>query len=155
MTVAFLVGSTMGTFRWAAMAGMLTLLFAVGGYYAAAAAAGAGVSTSSLVIWGGTAIVGGPVFGGAGHAWRSATGRVRALAAALLGAVFLAEGLFTLAVVPEMAPAGWVEVVAGLVLVIVLPRSGRERAIGLVAIIPLALVGLAGFALIEQLFMMR
>jgi hypothetical protein len=145
----------MGSWRSAAVAGTVTLLLAVVGYYAAAGFAGAGVSISAVMIWGGTAVVGGPVFGAAGWAWRQGDGRWPAIAAALLGAVYLAEGAFTLVVVPAMAAAGWAEVVAGIVLAVVLPRDGQARRLALAALVPLALVGLAGFALIDQVFKMR
>lgn len=155
VTVAFAVGALMPGWPSAAIAGTVTLLLAVGGYYAAAAVAGAGVSTGALLIWGGTAIVGGPVFGAAGWAWRTRRDRAEAVAAALLGGVYLAEGIFTLLFAPAMAAAGVVEVVIGLVLAAALPRSRDNRRTALVLLVPLTVVGLTGFLLIEQLFLAR
>jgi hypothetical protein len=155
VTVAFAVGALATSWRSAALAGTVSLLLAVGGYYTAAAVAGAGISTGALLIWGGTAIVGGPVFGAAGWAWWTRRDRLEAAAAALLGAVYLAEGVYTLLVVPAMAPAGIVEVVVGVVLGAALPRSRESRVTSLVLLIPLAVVGLAGYLVIDQLFLAR
>lgn len=155
VTVAFVVGALMGGWPAAALAGVVTLLFAVGGYYAAAAVAGAGVSTGAVAIWGGTAVVGGPIFGAAGWAWQARRDRAEAIAAALLGGVYLAEGAYTLLVVPAMAPAGVVEVVAGVVIAGLLPRSRPTRLLALVLLIPLAAAGTAGYLLIDRLFLAR
>lgn len=155
VTVAFAVGAIATSWRTAALAGTVTLLLAVAGYYAAAAVAGAGISTGSLLIWGGTAIVGGPVFGAAGWTWRTRRDRADALAAALLGGVYLAEGVYTLLLVPAMAAAGVVEVVIGLGLAAALPRSRAHRSTALLLLVPLTIVGLAGFWLIDQLFLAR
>lgn len=155
VTVAFAVGAIATSWRTAALAGTVTLLLAVGGYYAAAGVAGAGISTGSLLIWGGTAIVGGPVFGAAGWTWRTRRDRADALAAALLGGVYLAEGVYTLLLVPAMAAAGVVEVVIGLGLAAALPRSRAHRSTALLLLVPLTIVGLAGFWLIDQLFLAR
>ncbi len=54
-----------------------------------------------------------------------------------------------------MAAAGVVEVVIGLVLAAMLPRSGENRRMALVLLVPLTIVGLAGFWLIDQLFLAR
>jgi hypothetical protein len=155
VTVAFVVGALIGDWRAAAFAGTVTLLLAVGGYYAAAGVAGAGVSVGALAIWGGTAIVGGPVYGAAGWAWYARRDRAEAIAAALLGAVYLAEGVYTLLVVPAMAPAGVVEVVVGVLLGAALPRSRDNRRTALLLLVPLAVAGTAGYLLIDQLFLAR
>jgi hypothetical protein len=155
VTVAFVVGALIGDWRAAAVAGTVTLLLAVGGYYAAAGVAGAGVSVGALAIWGGTAVVGGPVYGAAGWAWYARRDRAEAIAAALLGGVYLAEGAYTLLLVPAMAPAGVVEVVVGVVLAAMLPRSRDNRRTALLLLVPLAVAGTAGYLLIDQLFLAR
>jgi hypothetical protein len=71
LLVAFLVGSAMPGWRAAAIAGSGTLVLALVGYYAATTLRfGIGGGTPSLVFWGLGAVVGGPVFGGAGWWWR-------------------------------------------------------------------------------------
>ncbi len=96
MTGAFLVGSLMPSDRGAAAAGLGTLIGAVASYYLVAqVVAGAGVSASSLAIWLGTAVVGGPVFGIAGHWWRGIRQPQRLLGVALLTGVYVEEGAST------------------------------------------------------------
>lgn len=152
VTVAFLVGTRTHTDTTAALAGLVTLLAALVGYFAAAAAAGAGVSVSTVAIWTGTALVGGPVFGVAGRWWAMGTDRKAALSVAALGGVYVAEGLWTLLMVPHMMLAGWVSVGVGIVLVLLLPRDGRTRVRALVLLPALTLVGVLGFAAIDRVF---
>ena len=153
LAVAFAVGSRMASDREAVVSGTATLLFALVGYELAARVAGASIGFAGLVIWSGTALVGGPVYGLAGRRWRVGTGRGRVLAIALLGAVFVAEGAYTLLAIPDLARAGWVEVVAGFALPVLLGRGGRERAAGVALLVPLACVGLLVFETINRLFL--
>ncbi len=107
------------------------------------------------MIWSGTALVGGPVFGLAGRRWRVDSGWTRVVAISLLGAVFVAEGANTLWAIPDLARAGWVEVVLGIGLVILLGRDRRERATALALLVPLSLLGLLAYAAIDRLFLLR
>jgi hypothetical protein len=153
LAVAFGIGAVMASDREAAVAGIATLLLALVGYQLAAWAAHASLGASGLVIWSGTALVGGPVFGLAGRRWRADTGRVRVLAIALLGAVFVAEGADTLISIPNLAPTGWVEVLVGLGVPFLLGRDRRERLAALVVLVPLALLGLLTYEAISRLFL--
>ena len=153
LAVAFAVGSRMASDREAVVAGVATLLFALVGYQLAARVTGAAISVTGLVIWSGTAFVGGPVYGFAGRRWGVGTGRGRVVALSLLGAVFVAEGAYTLLVIPDLARVGWVEVVVGLALPVLLGRGGRERVAGVALLVPLACVGLLVFELINRLFL--
>ena len=153
VTGAFFVGAVMGTMRMAAVAGLVTLLLAVVSYYLATLwFAGVGISSGGTAIWVGTALVGGPIFGGAGWWWRWGSGRQRVVGAATLGAVYVAEGAFTLLRIPALSAVGWVEVVVGLAFVVVLLHSRREVPLGLAALVPLAAVGLVGYLLIDLAF---
>ena len=106
LAVAFAVGSRMASDREAVVAGTLTLLFALVGYQLAARAVAASIGVTGLVIWSGTALVGGPVYGFAGRRWGAGAGRARVYALGLLGAVFVAEGAFTLLAIPALARVG-------------------------------------------------
>jgi hypothetical protein len=153
LLVAFLVGSIMPTRPWAAAAGVGTLVGAVIGYYVAAVAiAGASASPGSLVIWTGTALVGGPVYGLAGRLWREPEPRPRALAIALMGGVFCAEGLFTLVRIPDLAAVGWVELAGGVVLTFALGRSSRDRSMALAMLPFVVLAGFIALSIIDRLF---
>ena len=153
LAVAFAVGSRMASDREAVVAGTATLLSALVGYQLAARAMGASISATGLVIWSGTALVGGPVYGLAGRRWGVGVGRDRVLALSLLGAVFVAEGAYTLLAIPDLARVGWVEVVVGFALPVLLGRGGRERVAGLALLVPLACAGLLVFEGINRLFL--
>ena len=74
--------------RWAVAAGAGALLLALVGYYGMVQLRfGYGGGTGSWIFWGLGALVGGPVFGVAGHWWRGPVHRRRAIAIGLLGAV--------------------------------------------------------------------
>jgi len=95
LVVAFLLGSRMPDRRWAALAGIAALVLALVGYYAMIELRyGYGASTSSLLLWGSAAVVGGPVFGIAGWSWRFDDGWHRAAAVGLLAACVIAEGAY-------------------------------------------------------------
>jgi len=153
LAVAFGIGAVMASDREAAVAGIATLLLALVGYELAAWAAHASLGASGLVIWSGTAVVGGPVFGLAGRRWRVDTGRSGILAIALLGAVFIAEGAYTLISIPDLASTGWVEVLVGLGVPFLLGRDRQERVSALVVLVPLSLLGLLAYETIAQLFL--
>ena len=143
--VAFLLGSTMPDDRWAAGAGAATLLLALVGYYAMTELRyGIGGGTGSLIVWGTGAIVGGPVFGFAGHRWRGPSHRERAAAIGLVSAVAIAEGAyFTL--VLERPSVGLGFVLAGLVAPLILGRDRRDRLGAYVAIVPALALGAVGY----------
>ena len=73
VTVAFALGWRMPNDTTAAVAGLLALIGALAGYFVAASFAQAGISTSTVAIWVGVAVLGGPVFGVAGR-WRGSVG---------------------------------------------------------------------------------
>jgi hypothetical protein len=150
LLASYLVGSRMPTNGRAAVAGMATLVLAVVAYYVAARLAGAGVSTRTVVIWIGTALVGGPVYGVAGHSWQAGPDRRRIIAIGLMGGIVTAEGVSTLLRIPELAAVGWVEAVAGLSLVILLGRSGRERLLGLAVVPFVVLAGVAAYEILDR-----
>ncbi len=152
LTAAFVTGAFMGSSRGAVLAGVGTLLVALLGYQVAATIAAVGVSVPGLLIWSATALVGGPVFGLAGHRWRTGTGQARALAIALLGAAFVAEGAYTLGSIGRLAGAGWTEVAVGLGLCLLLARDRRERAAAILMLAPLSIAGYLAIAAISRLF---
>ncbi len=147
---ASLVGSRMPTDRWAAIAGVVVLVGAVVGYYAAAVAAGAGAGPRIMAIWTGTALVGGPVYGLAGRWWRGEPGRRRVLSIGLMGGILAAEGVSTVMRIPEMARVGWVEVVAGVALTLALGRTLRERVLALAVVPFIVLAGVVAYAIVDR-----
>jgi hypothetical protein len=152
VTVAFAVGWRTPSDTTAALTGLMSLIGALIGYFAAAALAQAGVSVSTVTIWVVVALVGGPAFGVAGR-WRAtAVGWRSALAVAALGAVYLAEGAWTLWMIPHMALAGWAGVIIGCLITLLLAGDRATRTRACLVVIPLALVGVAGYAAIDLAF---
>ncbi len=146
LVVAFLAGSRMPSRRVATAAGPLLLAAALAGYYLTVEIRfGYGVGRSTLLFWGFGAIAGGIVFGAAGWWWRHGQERGRAAAAGLLAALFVAEGVYFLAVLPDTA-VGAGALAIGLVLPALLGRTRRERGWAYLALIPGLLLGAAGYA---------
>jgi hypothetical protein len=145
LLVAFLLGSVMPDTRWAIAAGVGALLLALIGYYGMVQLRyGYGGGTGSWIFWGLGAVVGGPVFGVAGHWWRGPVHRRRAIAIGLLGAVAIAEGAYNLLVV-DHATVGVAFVVAGLLVPLVFGRSRDDRLGGYVALLPCIALGAVGY----------
>ena len=127
LLVAFLLGSVMPDTRWAVAAGAGALLLALVGYYGMVQLRyGYGGGTGSWIFWGLGALVGGPVFGVAGHWWRGPVHRRRAIAIGLLGAVAIAEGAYNILVV-DHATVGAAFIVVGLLVPLVFGRSREDR----------------------------
>lgn len=145
LLVAFLVGSRMPDGRWAAIAGVATLLLALVGYYGMVQLRfGYGGSTQTLVVWSTAAVVGGPVFGTLGRWWRVGDARQRAIAIGLLGAAAIAEGVYLLAILPGPAVgAGFIA--AGVLVPLLVGRSWGDRRRGYVAVVPGLGLGALGY----------
>ena len=158
VAVAFAVGAFMASDRTAALAGATTLVGAVIGYYVTVPwlVEGAASSSRSVAIWGVTALIGGPVFGLAGRWWRMGTDDRRAIAIALLGGAFAAEGVYTLIHIAgptgSQEAVGWTMLAIGVAIPLLLGRSPRGRALGLVVMVPVGCLVFAAYSLIDLVF---
>jgi hypothetical protein len=153
LAVAFAVGAGAAGRRAAALGGSVALLFALVGYFGLVwlrfdlppRLGGANL------VWLLGALVGGPVFGLAGHWWRAddpwsrADAWRRAAGPALLGAAAIADGVY-LSRIETVAASAPLFVVAGLLVPLVLGRTAGDRLRGLVALLPCLALGAAGFA---------
>jgi hypothetical protein len=161
---------------WSALLGFLTLFSALIGYYLSARfIEGATSSASTMAVWVLAALVGGPVFGVAGS-WWSEGGAVRStgswlstggesdraearlwhfsrsvVAVALLSAVLLAEGIHFLWQVENKHASGRLEVIAAILAPLSLAHSSRDRVTGFLLLIPLGLLGIAAYGLLDAL----
>jgi hypothetical protein len=145
VVVAFFVGTIASTPRSASVAGFVALVAALIGYYGMIwIRFGYSGGGSSLVLWTVGALLGGVVFGPSGWYWRRTTGNARIAAIALLAAVFVAEGLYLLVILPEKA-VGVGFVVAGLIVPLLLGSSWRERAYAWLGLLPALLLGALGY----------
>ncbi len=152
LLVAFLLGSTMPDRRWAAGAGVGALLLAIVGFYATTTLRfGIGGGTGALVFWGTGALVGGSVFGVAGHTWRTSPDvRLRAFAIGLVAAVFIAEGLYQ-AMIVSWSSVGPAYLVVGALAPLVIGRTWPDRLGGYVATVPALALGALGFVVFQRL----
>jgi hypothetical protein len=142
--------------RAAPWAGLAVLFGEVIGYYSSTTIfhhddVNSGTLRGPL-LWLLVACVAGPVFGLAGWAYRRAGGRGALIGMGALGAIFLAEALYL-----GVALGYWTDTAIlagiGILVPVVLGRSGRERLGGLGALAPLTLIGCAvegGVYLIAQ-----
>jgi hypothetical protein len=108
-----------------------------------------------VVFWVGIALVGGPLFGAAGRWWRDARRWRRVVAAALLGATFVAEALYVLQHLGFGDPtAGWIEIAVGVLVPVILGRGGKDRLYGLLALLPLIPFGIAAYVIVVRLLIL-
>ena len=91
LTTAFVAGALQSRLSTAVMIGVAATMLQVVAYYITADLRGFGVSTTYVVLWSLCAVVGGPIFGAAGHTWRRAA--PAGVGAALLVAAYASEAL--------------------------------------------------------------
>lgn len=90
---AFAAGVLARRYPVAAAAGLVTCVLEVAAYFLTASVRGFSGGLGYEAFWVACGLVGGPLAGTAGAAWRSDAARWRGLGAAVLPAAFLAEGL--------------------------------------------------------------
>lgn len=122
LTIAFVAGALQRRLRTAVWVGAAATLMQVVGYYATAEVRGFDASLNYVVFWAVCAVVGGPVFGAAGFAWRHA-------APAGLGAAALAAAYASEAVVSYQLRLGYTSsaILFGVVAVALALGLGRHR----------------------------
>lgn len=145
LLVAFLLGSTMPDRRWAAAAGVVALAIATATFYTVTTIRfGAGGGMNAAIIWGTGALLGGSVFGVAGHGWRHGTDLARAVGIGLVGAAAICEGVYLRLILPDPW-TGTAFIVAGLLVPLILGRTLPERLRGYAAIVPALVLGAIGY----------
>jgi hypothetical protein len=145
LAVAFVVGAELPDRRSAAVGGAAVLLLALAGYYAMTEIRfGIGAGTGSIVRWGVAAIVGGPVFGIAGNAWRRGRSGERAIATGLLAAAFVVDGIYQIAGVDHV-PAGELLLAIGIAIPIALGHSASDRIRAAAVTVPAVALGALGY----------
>jgi len=91
LTTSFVAGALQSRLSTAVVAGVAATILQVVAYYVTADLRGFGVSTTYVVVWSLCAVVGGPIFGAAGQAWRRAA--PAGMGAALLVAAYASEAV--------------------------------------------------------------
>jgi hypothetical protein len=134
----------------AAAAGVVLLVLAVPSYYLTATLVQqddlSNAWAPSSLLWMFFGVLAGVVFGVAG-AWARTDGWRRAVGTALPGAVLFAEAAIGLGRSGdgENVTTAAIKLALGVLLILVVGRTARQRLTGLAAAVPLALVGFAGF----------
>lgn len=134
----------------AAVAGVVLLVLAVPSYYLTATLVQhddlANAWAPSSLVWVSFGVPAGVVFGVAGG-WARADGWRRIVGTALPGALLFAEAAIRLgrSGYADNIATAMIELALGVLLILVVGRTARQRLTGLAAAVPLALVGFAGF----------
>ncbi len=152
LLVAFALGSVMPSWRWAAAAGIGSMLLALAGYYGLIEIRfGYGASSGSIVFWGIGALAGGSVFGIAGRAWRDDRPWYRGVAIGLLAAVTIAEGVYLIGILTEPL-VGVMFIAAGVSVPPLVGRSAADSRRGYIAMIPALALGLLGYTVFGLIY---
>ncbi|GGC17110.1 DUF6518 family protein [Cellulomonas carbonis] len=151
LVLPFAVGALARRDGHASAAGLLACVAQVFGYYLVAHLRGFGVSNAFLIIWAVAGVLGGPLFGWAGRAWRTATGRVRGLGPALLVGCWVSEAIVTYLVVLRYGSEAAVFGAVAAVLTVLLGVAGRQLRSLLTWLPAACLLGGAGFAALHTL----
>jgi len=151
----------------AALAGLATLLAMLVGYYLAALLVqGKGERHAVVAFWATVAVIGGPLFGAAGGAWRTWPAPRRAIAAGMLGGALVGEavtfmllrtatlaGFFVIGAYGQGASVALTaEVAIGAAVAVALPRTNRERIVALITLVVASTVAAFGMALLIDAF---
>ena len=146
LTTAFVAGALQSRLPTAALVGTAATSLQVAGYYVTADLRGFGVSTTYVVVWSLCAVLGGPVFGAAGHAWWRGT--PRGLGAALLIAAYASEALATYYLRLGYSSAAWLFGTIALLLAVGLGRHRAQHPALARWLAPTLIAGLAGHAVL-------
>ncbi|MGG0290768.1 DUF6518 family protein [Bacillus pacificus] len=150
---SFFVASFSYSKRTAILSGILALLGMVLGYYGYAIIfKNVSHSIYFISVWITCAFIGGAIFGIAGFLWKDTTNPLHKLGSALIGGVFVTDGLHILLNFEDynhMLPVGYTEVIVGIILILVLERSNANRISSFLMMVPITILGLIGYKLLS------
>ncbi|WP_376768438.1 DUF6518 family protein [Paenibacillus planticolens] len=152
---AFFVGALGSTKTRSAIASILSLIGMVAGYYGYSMMIhGVAHSLYFIMVWLGAAMIGGILFGIAGYLWSRDIGSKHKYGSALIGGVFITEGLHLFIHIDayrHMLAVGVTQIIVGFVLVLVLERSTKERTASFLVMLPVIILGLIGYQILYYL----
>ena len=147
LSAGFACGALQSRRSTAIAAGLSACVLEVLGYYVTSMSRGFPASHAYIVFWTVCALVGGPLFGLAGWAWRRGAGRSRMIGAAFLPGTFIAEavGAYLLRLHDGSAAVLYLAIGAVLLVLVswqarrleLLAWTGAVTVVGLVAFGPL------------------
>lgn len=140
LVAPFVIGVIMPTWRTAAFTGLVACLTQLVGYYVTANVRGFPAGDGIVLFWTVCGLVGGPVFGAAGHLWRAGPTWLRGLGGVTLPSAFFAEGLWIYLVELHSPPRTALWLAIGIALTWRLTRAVSDLRWFAVAL-PLGLLG--------------
>lgn len=146
LTTAFVTGALQSRLRTAVLVGTAATLLQVVGYYVTADLRGFGVSSTYVVVWSLCAVLGGPVFGAAGHVWWRA--RPAGVGAALLVAAYASEAVVAYQLRLGYSSTAWLFGTIALLLAAGLGRHRAQYAALARWLAPALIAGAAGHAVL-------
>lgn len=140
ITVAFFIAATNHRAWTCIMAGIISFIGMLTGYYGYSMGI-LGITHSSyfIVFWTILSVIGGIIFGTAGHLWRNVQGRGHCLGSAVISSIYLADSIHTLVHFnhyQRMVYSIIVESIIGMMLILILERSARARITSLITAVP-------------------
>lgn len=128
LVAPFFVGAfTAGRLRGASVAGLVTCVWQVAGYYVTSELRGFAAGGSTVVLfWCVCGLLGGPLLGAGGWWWRQGQQRARSFGVSVLPSVFLVEGVWLYGVTLGYLDRAAIWVAIGVALAAVLSRGHRD-----------------------------
>lgn len=152
---AFFIGAIGSTKIKSAIFSIISLWGMVTGYYAYAILINKiPESTNYIILWSVIAIIGGLIFGLGGFFWSNANKITHIFGSAIIGGVFITEGMNMIIHINDyrhMINVGYVEIIGGFLLVIVLERTNKDRISSLVALLPIIMLGIIAYQVLYYL----
>lgn len=142
LTTAFVAGALQSRRSTAMIVGVAATMLQVVAYYVTADLRGFGVSTTYVVLWSVCALLGGPIFGAAGHAWRRAD--PAGVGAALLVAAYASEAVVVYQVRLGYSSSAWLFGAIALLLAVGLGWHRRQYPALARWLLPAFIAGVVG-----------
>ncbi len=142
LTTAFVAGALQSRLQTAMMVGIAATLLQVVAYYVTADLRGFGVSMTYVVVWSLCAVMGGPIFGAAGHTWRRAS--PAGVGAALLVAAYASEALVAYQFRLGYTATAWLFGAIAFLLAVGLGRHRSQYSALARWVVPTIIAGVAG-----------
>lgn len=146
LTTAFVAGALQSRLSTAMLVGIAATTLEVVAYYVTADLRGFGVSMTYVILWSLCAVVGGPIFGAAGHVWRRAA--PAGLGPALLVAAYASEAVVLYHFQLGYSSAAWLFGAIALLLAVGLGWHGSQYRALARWLLPTFIAGVAGHAVL-------
>lgn len=151
LTTAFVAGALQSRLPTAMLVGAAATALEVVAYYVTADLRGFGVSMNYVLLWSMCAVVGGPIFGAAGHVWRRAA--PAGVGAALLVAAYASEAVVVYHFRLGYSSAAWLFGAIALLLAVGLGWHRSQYPALARWLLPALIAGVAGHAALGLVLM--